>query len=390
MRRIFFASFAVVWGCQTPEPVSQGADVLVAMDTAAANTDALGDSPIDSDSADAEAVGPCGSAMCGNGVCNCGETGTTCPADCSGTCGNGVCAGEETVDSCPADCAFLAAHTAGPCSKPGEWDTCADGYICVARSQTGGGNVCVAMFDSWRISSDARLVNEFAVNDSYVTDSLTGLSWAKESTIASGLASALSACVAQNIGGFDDWRPPTVGELGTLIDYTLAKPASAAAGLSWSASRTYWGVGPAVLLPSTTYWFVNFIAGGTWLGDTSSLLDVEVRCVRGGVGAAAGSGSRYALSADGFVVLDRMTGLHWQTTLYDTYLKTADQKVYCAANKAGLPGTAWRLPSIRELRSLVDYRRSQPALDPAFGKSLWVPRDNYSSHSATIRIPRHA
>ena len=51
-----------------------------------------------------------GSAVCGNGVCETGETSTSCSADCqAGTptglvCGNGVCQSGETSTSCPADC----------------------------------------------------------------------------------------------------------------------------------------------------------------------------------------------------------------------------------------------------------------------------------------------
>jgi hypothetical protein len=47
---------------------------------------------------------------CGNGVCNSGETTTTCPADCHGamstltSCGNGECGGTEDSNNCPGDC----------------------------------------------------------------------------------------------------------------------------------------------------------------------------------------------------------------------------------------------------------------------------------------------
>ncbi|MBA4337206.1 hypothetical protein C0416_05570 [bacterium] len=43
-------------------------------------------------------------SVCGNGTCEAGENQLSCPADCSGTCGDGVCQSDETVEGCPNDC----------------------------------------------------------------------------------------------------------------------------------------------------------------------------------------------------------------------------------------------------------------------------------------------
>lgn len=56
-----------------------------------------------------ETVGTCRNrqtAVCGNGMCEAGETAASCASDCaqSAVCGNGVCEGGETPATCGADC----------------------------------------------------------------------------------------------------------------------------------------------------------------------------------------------------------------------------------------------------------------------------------------------
>jgi Protein of unknown function (DUF1566) len=65
---------------------------------------------------------------------------------------------------------------------------------------------------------------------------------------------------------------------------------------------------------------------------------------------------------DAGLVLDSKTGLLWQrTTSPDGY--SFDQAgAYCRS--LTLDGTGWRLPSVKELHTIVDIAREIPAADP--------------------------
>jgi len=69
--------------------------------------------------------GECQVIGCGDGVCNNGETPSSCPSDCK--CGDGICNGNEWCGSCPSDC--------GSCCGNG---TCDNGETCGSCSQDCG------------------------------------------------------------------------------------------------------------------------------------------------------------------------------------------------------------------------------------------------------------
>jgi len=81
------------------------------------------------------------------------------------------------------------------------------------------------------------------------------------------------------------------------------------------------------------------------------------------------------------VVTDSTTGLQWQDDYSDNNgnIKEAtwqDAIDYCEA--LTLDGGRWRLPNIRELNSIADLSRVNPAIDPTFQHTA---ADNYWSSS---------
>jgi hypothetical protein len=84
----------------------------------------------------------------------------------------------------------------------------------------------------------------------------------------------------------------------------------------------------------------------------------------------AAAGARF--TAQGEVVQDRATGLMWtRKSVGDKAFKWKEAQA--AASAVRIDGHQdWRLPTIQELLTLVDYSRTSPAIDPIFEyESIW-------------------
>lgn len=114
---------------------------------------------------------------------------------------------------------------------------------------------------------------------------------------------------------------------------------------------------------------------------------------------------RYVIDAN--TVTDAKTGLVWQREVSVVLpLSWADAKTYCAGSAGGtLPGTGWRLPTVKELQSLFTFRPTTvwgPFIDEAsFGSNVnWssTPLAGSSSEAwvvffalaATFTLPQSA
>lgn len=77
---------------------------------------------------------------------------------------------------------------------------------------------------------------------------------------------------------------------------------------------------------------------------------------------------QYVVTAGGTgngTVYDTKSKLTWQQTASSATYSWAAAKTYCAGVGASLGGTGWRLPTLKELQSLVDYSQSTaPMIDP--------------------------
>lgn len=118
-------------------------------------------------------------------------------------------------------------------------------------------------------------------------------------------------------------------------------------------------------------------------------------CMLGATPVAALAES-YVISPDGNEVADQKTGLIWLrcaagmvynggtcTGTVSTF--THEAAVQYAADYASNTGIAWRLPNIKEIASIADKSRSNPAIDPVVFPA--TPADKFWSVSPCVSHP---
>ncbi|MCP4317954.1 MAG: DUF1566 domain-containing protein [Hyphomicrobiales bacterium] len=220
--------------------------------------------------------------------------------------------------------------------------------------------------------------------DGTITDAITGLKWQKAHN-AERLSyyDAASVCANLNLGGKSDWRLPNIKELFSLSDYRgsqtrrffiadvfdLEEPgkevlqgdrfasthATRMMGQTWS-STIYTGVHygrPGV----EAAFFYNFLDGHIKQAPTKGRNSLFYRCVRG----AAWGANDFKVNSNG-TVTDTATGLTWQQVDDGQTRDWPSALAYCEG--LTLAGHSdWRLPNVKELQSIVDYSKNNPALD---------------------------
>jgi hypothetical protein len=207
--------------------------------------------------------------------------------------------------------------------------------------------------------------------DGTVTDQVTGLMW-EEDTITAGQRSedpsvvqadwstAWAYCEGLTLAGHEDWRLPTIIELVSILDDDSAPTIDTRV---FSNPSSCYLLLSATRVPSQTaaWWVVMPNTGNvytTWGSDPCT--SVAVRCVR--ATRANAPACRYTYPAAG-TVLDTSTKLTWQRTAPATPMAATDALAYCSTLR--LAGTGWRLPTVKELLTLVDYEDATAPLTGA-------------------------
>jgi hypothetical protein len=233
--------------------------------------------------------------------------------------------------------------------------------------------------------------------DGTVTDKVTGLTWQQKVVLTMDTyawADAVDYCASLTLAGRDDWRLPSVIELYSIVDVgQSAGPLSNASIDSRyfpsTPARPFWSSSPMAGYPSFM-WCVDFSWGGVGGGGSPDFpVPTAVRCVRSASADAGAPAERYVVASDGTgkgTVYDTNTRLTWQQTAPSTAYTWATAKTYCADLGASLVGTGWRLPTIKELVTIVDYSQAAP---PTIDRNAFpgTPLGYYLSSSPSAGSP---
>jgi hypothetical protein len=285
--------------------------------------------------------------------------------------------------------------------QTGCYDEVGQAITCAGTGQDGAIRAGVA----WPVS-------RFADNgNGTVTDKLTGLMWTQDA-----LMPTVGSCAGASYGkewqealdyvkclngahhlGYNDWRLPNINELDSMINpETHTKTWLQASGFTIDADEN----SMAVYWTSTTYafnpevaWFVSFdlfedvtiglfktySSGRAWpvrgsaTGPAKLWQTGQTKCYdsQGKVVSCAGTGQDGEIRAGvawpnprftvvDACVTDNLTGLMWPKNPGGT--RRTWQEALTYANRLNLCGFSnWRLPNMREMRSLVNYAQPDNA-----------------------------
>jgi hypothetical protein len=206
-------------------------------------------------------------------------------------------------------------------------------------------------------------------NSDMVLDVVTGLTWLRNPYGRDYYADGAAYCAALSLEGYADWRVPSQRELITMLDIGKAEP-------KWNA------------VFNGGYSQAGYFSSNAYSGDatqqiglvfTDAYVIIHAANTLGFMRCARGDALESTYSSDGATVTDLSTGLVWENQGNSTKYTWKDALTYC--ENLNLGGKSdWRLPNYKELLSIVDYTKNNPAISAPFSAqstSYWTSSTRY-------------
>jgi len=221
----------------------------------------------------------------------------------------------------------------------------------------------------------------------YVIDSKTDLIWQKYNKTRHNYNSAHTYCQSLNIGGYD-WRIPSVKELQSILEYDQEPPIDLLKFdleiIDSSDLREYdWYFWTSTNDASgSNHWVIQFAS--SFLGETTKpyydSVEMNIRCVAGNPITE----NDFTDNTDG-TITDNKNNLMWQQEkgFYGSFDDGLD---YCS-DLLLADYTDWRVPTISELTTIIDYSKYEPALANGYFEIFAYDNYDYVSSTPTIHTP---
>lgn len=205
-------------------------------------------------------------------------------------------------------------------------------------------------------------------------------------------ASALTGTVS--FGGYSDWRLPGVRELGTIVQRAQAAPRIDVIKFPSTPSARFWTATEFAPSPSQA-WQLDFGFGVSQNGAKSEARAVRLvrtASLRAALLGAQRDDTQYVDHGNG-AVTHAPTGLMWARCVQGQFWNGAQCGASAAmltlaaaqAQRADIGGHAdWRLPTIPELETLVDY--AKPA-SPVLSEATFLDSPSLAHWSSTPAGP---
>ena len=202
------------------------------------------------------------------------------------------------------------------------------------------------------------------LNNGTVIDTITSLQWQKTDGGEMTIESAAIYCDTLTLGGYTDWRLPTAAEGFSILNQQVTNPAFLTTVFTKTLAE-YWWTSNKQSNDATKIWCTN---SGGGIGNHPKAETVSaggtkkfhVRAVRN-THANTIIAERYVSVGDSSVY-DSLNNLVWQLSPMPNTLTWEDALI--ASENLYLDGHSdWRLPNIKELRSLNDETLVQPSIN---------------------------